>query len=149
LSQLNPDGLGARFMEEEVWNTIRVLPPDKALEPNGFTMRFLQVAWLVICPDLMAAFNAFWRLDFINLHSTNDMLLTLLPKSMDAASIKDYHPISPVHLVGKLITKVPANRLAPRLEKVIHPSQGSFLWGRVIHDNFRFIQWSAKLLHTR
>jgi hypothetical protein len=57
----------------------------------------------------MAAFNAFWRLDIRNLHSTNNVFLTLLPKSLKAASIKDYHPISLIHLT-------------PRLEKLIHPS---------------------------
>jgi hypothetical protein len=41
LPQLNPDGLRARFMEEEVWNTIHALPPDKASEPDRFTVRFL------------------------------------------------------------------------------------------------------------
>jgi hypothetical protein len=43
-SQLNPDGLGARFTEEEVWNIIRTLPPNKALGPDRFTTKFLHVA---------------------------------------------------------------------------------------------------------
>jgi hypothetical protein len=135
LLQLNADVLEAKFTEKEAWNTIRALSP----EPNGFTARFLQVTWPVIRPDLMAAFDAFWHLHFRNLHSTNDAFLILLPKSQDAASIKDYRPISLIHLLGKLISKVVANRLAPRLESVIHLSKGAFLRGRVIHDNFRFV----------
>jgi hypothetical protein len=41
-----------------------------------------------------------------------------------------------------------ASRLALRLENVIHPRQGTFLRGWMIHDNFRFVQRSAKLLHV-
>jgi hypothetical protein len=33
LPKLNPAGLGIRFMEEEVWQTIRALPTDKAPSP--------------------------------------------------------------------------------------------------------------------
>jgi hypothetical protein len=132
-----------------VWNTIRVLPPDIAPKPDGFTTRFLQVVWPVIQPDLMAAFDAFWCLNFRNLHCTNDALISLLPKSTKAASIKDYRPISLIHMVGKLISKVLANHLALKLDRVVHPSQGAFLQGRVIHDNFRMVQCPAKLLHAR
>jgi hypothetical protein len=124
------------FTEEEVWNIIRALPSDKSPRPDGFTARFPQVAWSVIQPDLMAAFDPFWHLDFRNLHNTNDALISLLLKSMEAASIKDYRPISLIHVVGKLITKVLANHLAPKLDRVVHPSQGAFLQGRAIRDNF-------------
>jgi hypothetical protein len=41
LPQLNPDGLGARFIEEEVWHMIHTLLPNKTPKPDRFTMRFL------------------------------------------------------------------------------------------------------------
>jgi hypothetical protein len=47
---------------------------------------FLQVAWQVIRPDIMQAFDAFWHNDTHNLHSVNEAFLTLLPKSTDAAT---------------------------------------------------------------
>jgi hypothetical protein len=49
----------------------------------------------------MMAFDAFWWLDMRILHNVNEAL------------IKDYHPISLIHSIGKLILKVLANRLAP------------------------------------
>jgi hypothetical protein len=67
-------------------------------------------------------------------------MLSLLPKSEEATMIKDYRPISLIHVVVKLISKVLANCLAPKLDIVVHPSQGAFLRGRVIHDNFRMVQ---------
>jgi hypothetical protein len=44
-----------------------------------------------------------------NLHSVNEALLTLLPKSTEAATLKDYRPISLIHLIGRVISKVLTN----------------------------------------
>jgi hypothetical protein len=103
----------------------------------------------IIRPDIMMNFDAFWWLDMRNLHNVNEALMTLLPKNPDAAEIKDYSPISLIHSIGKLISKILANRLAPRLNEVVHQSQSAFIKGRYIQDNFKFVQASAKLLHVR
>ena len=42
------------FTEEEVWNTIRELPPDRAPGPDGFIGAFYQKAWPIIKHDVMA-----------------------------------------------------------------------------------------------
>jgi hypothetical protein len=119
LPTVNLSQLNERFTEEEVWAVIKSLPPDKAPGPDGFTARFLQVAWPIIRPNIMAAFDAFWHLDTRNLHSVNNALLVLLHKSADAASVKDFRPISLIHVIGKLVSKVLSNRLAPRLGKLV------------------------------
>jgi hypothetical protein len=75
--------------------------------------------------------------------------MALLSKSQNAESIKDYCPISLIHVLGKLFSKVLANRLTPRLEELIHVTQSAFMKGRYIQDNFRYVQSSAKLLHDR
>jgi hypothetical protein len=71
--------------------------------------RFLQVAWDIIQPDLMAALDAFWCHDTRDLHATNEALMILLLKRVDAKAVQDYRPISLIHLVGKLISKLLAN----------------------------------------
>jgi hypothetical protein len=65
----------------------------------------------------MATFDAFWRLDTRNFHSINEALMTLIPKSAAAKSIKDYRHIALIHVLGKLFSKVLAARLAPFLDK--------------------------------
>jgi hypothetical protein len=140
--------LEERFTEAKVWDVIKALPPDKAPGSDGFTARFLQAAWDIIRPDIMMAFEAFWRLDMHNLHNVNEALITLLPKNPDAAEIMDYRPISLIHSIGKLILKVLVNRLAPRLNEVVHQSQSIFIKDRHIQDNFKLVQASAKLLHV-
>jgi hypothetical protein len=126
---------------------IRSLPPDKASGPDDIIVRFLQSTWPIIRSNVMAAFDVFWHHDVRNLHNINGALLTLLLKSAEAAALKDDRPTSLI--IGKLISKVLTNRLASRLQELVHPSQSAFIKGCLLHDNFRFVQASAKLLHMR
>jgi hypothetical protein len=45
--------------------------------------------------------------------------MTLLPKSLEAITVKVYRSISLIHLFGKLIFKVLAERLAPKLPELV------------------------------
>jgi hypothetical protein len=128
---------------------IRSLSPDKSPGLDGFTAIFLQVAWTVIRADLMSAFDALWHMDARGFHCINDTLITLLPKGDSPQSIKDYHPISLIHIIGKLISKVLATWLASRIGELVHPSQSAFIKGHVIQDNFKYVHAAAKLLHAR
>jgi hypothetical protein len=148
LSPLNLADLDERFTEAEVLDVIRSLPPDKASRPDGFTTRFLQTCWATIWLDLMAAFDAFWRLDTRNFHDVNGALLSLLPKSPEAETPKDFRPISLIHLMGKLFSKVLANCLESCLSSLIHPAQSALIKGRFIQDNFRVVQSTTRLLHA-
>jgi hypothetical protein len=89
------------------------------------------------------------QLDNRNFHGVNEALLTLLPKSFEAATLKDYRPISLIHTVGKLFSKVLANHLAPHLGSLIHPSQSAFVKRRFIQDNIKVMQSMERLLHAR
>jgi hypothetical protein len=50
--------------------------------------------------------------------------------------------------MGKLISKVMANCLAPRLNELVQQNQSVFIKGRLIQDSFKFVQSSAQLLHS-
>jgi hypothetical protein len=90
-----------------------------------------------------------WHSDTRNLHAIKQALLVLLPKSPEVCTIKDFRPISLIHMVGKLLSKALANRLAPKLGELIHPSQSAFIKGCMIHDNFCFVQASARLISAK
>jgi hypothetical protein len=45
--------------------------------------------------------------------------MTLLPKTLEAAMVKDFHPISLIHVIGKLVSKVLAMRLAPKQHNLV------------------------------
>ena len=137
------------FSEEEVWKTVKALPPDKAPGPDGFTGRFYKVCWQIIKVDIMAAISAVWSRKFTNFELLNSAFVTLLPKREDASSIKDYRPISLVHSFAKLVTKILANRLAGYLNQLVSPNQSAFIKGRFILDNFMLVQHTTKFLHQQ
>jgi hypothetical protein len=68
------------FSEDEVWEVIKELPNDKAPGPDGFTGIFYKLAWDVIKPEIMNAFNAFWSQDSRSFHHLNDAYTILLKK---------------------------------------------------------------------
>jgi hypothetical protein len=67
----------------------------------------------------MWAFDAFWYVDTRHFHSVNDAFMTLLPKTSEAATVKDFCLISFIHVFGKLVSKVLAVRLTPKLHNLV------------------------------
>jgi hypothetical protein len=63
--------------------------------------------------------------------------------------VRDYCPISLIHIIGKLFSKVHANRLAPRFGELVHANQSTFIKGRFIQDNFKMVQMTAKMLQEK
>jgi hypothetical protein len=146
---LDLSALDTPITEEEVWETIKSLPSDRAPGPDGFTGRFYKACWQVIKADLMAAIITLQQGDARGLGLLNAAYLTLIPKKKDALAANDFRPISLVHSFGKLITKILANRLAPYLDSLISTNQSAFVRGRCIHDNFILVQQTAKVLHRQ
>jgi mannosylglycoprotein endo-beta-mannosidase len=65
----------------------------------------------------------------------------------DTMSPADFRPISLVHSVAKILTKVLANRLAPHLATLVSPCQSAVIKGRNIQDNFQYIQGAVNHFH--
>jgi hypothetical protein len=97
----------------------------------------------------MWALDAFWRHDMHSLHEVNGGLMVLLPKTAEATNLKQFRSISLIHSMGKLISKLLVNRLAPRLPELVHPSKSTFIKKSFIHDNFKYVQSTTNLLHAR
>jgi len=53
-------------LSEEVWNTIKGMPPDKAPGPDGFTGKFYKSCRTVIKNDVMGAVHFLWTRNFRN-----------------------------------------------------------------------------------
>jgi len=140
LPSFDLEALESPFSDEEVWNTIKELPSDKAPGPDGFTGRFYKTCWTVIKGDVMAALHTIWGRNFRNLWLLNSAYITLIPKKTVADQVKDFRPISLVHSFAKLVTKLLANRLASRLDQMVSPNQSAFIKKRFIQDNFMMVQ---------
>ena len=135
--------------EDEVWETIKDLPADRAPGPDGYTGRFYKACWQLIKSDMMAAILTLQQGDSRKLWLLNSAYLTLIPKKEEALSPSDFRPISLVHSFAKLVTKVLANRLVPTLKELVATNQSAFVKGRCIHDNYMLVQQTIKMLHRK
>ena len=70
-------------------------------------------------------------------------------KKDDATLLGDFRPISLIHSFAKLFTKVLARRLAPHMNSLVRTNQSAFIAGRLIHENFKAVQLTAKLLNRK
>ena len=128
LSHHNLSDLELPFSEEEVWNTIKHLPSDKAPGPHGYTGRFYKMCWNIIKPDVLAALAAVQSGNFRNLQLLNTALLTLLPKKEDAVLVRVCSCKIMIHLFHQQILLLyfssPA-RLDPSYSPAFFPATGS------------------------
>jgi hypothetical protein len=136
--------LDSPFIEKEVWKSIKQFPSDKASGADGFTGRFYKVCWSIIKEDVMSVFSAVWGRKLIHFDRFNTALMTLIPKG-GAEEVKNYRPISLVHSMAKLTTKVLANILAQKLQEMVSLRQSAFIHGRFIQDNFMLVQQTTRL----
>ena len=75
-----------------------------------------------------------------NLNLLNKANIVLIPKKDGADSVTDYKPISLIHSFAKIISKILALLLAPKMHELISPCQSAFIKGRSVHDNFLYVR---------
>jgi hypothetical protein len=131
--------LEADFDDEEIKGVVFSLPSIKAPGPDGFIGAFFKACWETIKHDILAAIRlmSLGGGSYLNLINTANIIL--IPKKPDALSVSDYRPISLIHSLSKIFSKLLANRLAPILGNLISKNQSAFIKTRCIHDNFLYV----------
>jgi hypothetical protein len=147
LPAVDLSSLDRPFTDSEVWQAIFLLPQDKAPGPDGFTGHFFKKCWPLIQPDIMAAIHSLYNLRCRDLDLLNKANIILIPKKDGAISIGDFRPISLIHGVAKIVTKVLALRLTPFLSELISPCQSAFIKNCSIHDNFLYVRNLTRKFH--
>lgn len=149
LQAQSPDlaALDAPFTGEEVCKAIATSQMNKAPGPDGYTGLFFKQCWTIIKQDIMAAVHSLQNSRCRHLNLLNKTNIILLPKKDEAEDIKDFRPISLIHGVAKILTKILALRLAPYMNDLISPCQSAFIKGRSIHDNFMYVRNIARRFH--
>ena len=113
--------------EEEVKSVVFSLPQDKAPGPDGFSGAFFKACWSIIKADIMCAINHFSDLHASHFHWLNSADVALIPKKDGADDITDFRPISLIHFIAKIISKVMSNRLAPHMNDLVSQAQSAFI----------------------
>ncbi|WVZ94829.1 LOW QUALITY PROTEIN: hypothetical protein U9M48_040673 [Paspalum notatum var. saurae] len=144
---LDLSSLEAPFTQEEIRETILSMPPDKAPGPDGFTGAFFRACWNIIKDDLTSAFNQLHNINGQDFRLLNAGNIVLIPKNADARRISDFRPISLIHSIAKIFSKLLANRLAPHLGDLVSKCQSAFIRKRCIQDNFLYVQNIVRQLH--
>lgn len=135
LSHLEED-----FSEEEMRAVIQVLTSKKAPGPDGFIGIFFKRSWQLIKSDVLLVVQYFFQLHNQHLSHLNTTHIVLIPKKSDAKCVTDFQPINLTHFVAKLLSKLLANRLAPKLNELVSRAQSAFIKKRCIQDNFLYTQ---------
>ena len=110
---------------------------NKAPRPDGFSAEFYHAFWDTIKGDLMAMLSEFHKGE-LPLYSLNFGTIILLPKCKEAIKIQQYRPICLLNVSFKIFTKVATNRISVVAQKVISPTQTTFLPSRNIMEGSSF-----------
>jgi hypothetical protein len=76
----------------------------------------------------------------------NSANIILIPQKINAIKVSDYRPISLIHSIAKIFSKLLANRLAPFLDDIVSSCQSAFIKRRCIQDNFLYVQNTVQRL---
>jgi hypothetical protein len=117
------------------------------LGPDGFIGIFYKCCFELIKDDLSSAIHDFYHHRCKNLHLINEAHITLLQKREGVDRIDMFRPISLINSFMKILTKILANRLAPRMNEIVSTAQNAFIQKRSIHDNFLYVQKVIQKLH--
>lgn len=76
-------------------------------------------------------------------------MIVLLLKKAGAATPSDFRPITMIHSFTKLVSKILALRLAPKLDMLVDRNQNAFIRERAIQDNFKYVQRASVLFRKK
>jgi hypothetical protein len=124
--------------ENELQSVIMEAPKEKAPCPGGFIGLFFSSCWDIIKGDLQAGVNQSMAMNQQSLHLLNQAYIVLIPKKICPEKVSDFRPISLIHYFAKLVSKIMANRLGPKLKYLISNSRTAFIKGRCLHDSFTY-----------
>ncbi|GKF06047.1 hypothetical protein Tco_0036715, partial [Tanacetum coccineum] len=102
---------------------------NKSPGPDGFTFEFFRKFWKVIGPDFCEAVEHFFKQGSFS-KGCNSSFIALIPKVLDAKFVNDYHPISLIGCIYKVVTKILASRLA--MVTGSHVLNGPFILNEVL-----------------
>jgi hypothetical protein len=120
--------------EHEIFVAIKELGLNKAPGPNGMTGLFYKTYWPIVKDSVIISVQSFFKGGYL-LKEFNHTNIALIPKVDNPSLVNHFRPISLTNFNYKIISKILSNRFKPLLQKIISPSQSTFLKGRSIHDN--------------
>lgn len=136
------------FSELEVRAAIFQKALSKVPGPDGFSAVCFQKCWNSIRDELTSKIYVMLNESIID-EGINDNIFALVPKTKIRTPLEEFRPISLCYVIGKVITKVLANRIKAVLQEIISYNQSAFVSGRMIPDNFLLAHELSHFINTR
>lgn len=131
---------------KEIKAAIAAMPKGKAIGRDGLPMEFFKENSKDVAPHLLQAYIAMLELgntsEFIN-----KGLIFLIPTFGDHSRLGNWHPVTLLRNIYKILSKVLSQTLQPFLPGIIRPNQTGFVKGRACgckswasHPHAKFVQ---------
>nr|GFB20964.1 RNA-directed DNA polymerase, eukaryota [Tanacetum cinerariifolium] len=118
---------------DEIRDAVWDCGTNKSPGPDGFSFEFFRKFWNIIGPDMCIAVEWFFSHNTFT-RGCNSSFISLIPKVHDPKFVGDYHPISLIRSLYKVVTKILARRLSFVIFELISDVQTAFLPNRQILD---------------
>ncbi|GKA71148.1 RNA-directed DNA polymerase, eukaryota [Tanacetum coccineum] len=118
---------------DEIKSAVWDCGTDKSPGPDGFTFEFFRRYWNIIDHDVVSVVSTFFSTATFP-RGCNASFIALIPKTCEAKLVKDFHPISLIGSIYKIIAKILANRLSYVIPDLISEVQSAFVANRQILD---------------
>lgn len=134
LSNVQQYELNKAFTDAEIQEGLNQIGSDKSAGVDGYNATFYKAALPVIKEDIIAAVQEFLCTGEM-FKPINCTAVTLLPKTGNPITIRDFKPIACCTVLYKVISKVLARRIQKVIANIICEAQARFIPGRKIGDN--------------
>ncbi|KAK3200446.1 hypothetical protein Dsin_023861 [Dipteronia sinensis] len=126
LSPVERDSLEESYNKAEVWMALPSCDGNKALCPDGFNLKFIKDNWDYIQDDFIRFMDEFYHNGEI-VKDLNQTFIALISKCLNPNTMKDFHPISLVGPMFKVIAKVLSIWMRRVMDTVIEETQMAFV----------------------
>ncbi|KAE8774402.1 Signal recognition particle 54 kDa protein, chloroplastic [Hordeum vulgare] len=123
--------LTAPFSEAEVWAAIKGMNHASAPCADGLPVKFYQIFWDVIKPEVMSLLDEFY-VGAVDLSRLNHGIISLIPKVVGAFDILQFRPIMVINMIFRILAKGYANRVTLLADHITHPNPSAFIRDRFI-----------------
>lgn len=114
---------------EEIKAALFQVQDLKAPSLDGFPALFYKQLWPTVGNDVVKAIASFFILGSMP-KEVNCSLIVLIPKISNPTTVNHFKPISLCNVVYKIISKLLVEKLRPLLDKIISPTQLTFIPNR-------------------
>ena len=122
---------------DELSNALKRMRSGHSPGCDGLGPECYLVFWDQLGPLSLNALNYAIEKGELHLSARRD-IITLIPKGKkDPLYLKNWHPLTMLNTVYKILAKSIALRMKADMDKIIHPSQTGFMAGRHIAHNIR------------